>query len=159
MLFVADLIVCLYDTERKVIKMTKENKIRPIAVAIIKNANKILAMKCFDCKKQEDFYRLLGGGVEFGEKAQNALIREFKEELDVNVKINSLIDVVENIFEFEGNLGHEVCFVYEAELVNKELYNQATIQMIEPEHKDTLVCWIEPTDDKKIYPLHPKNLK
>lgn len=144
---------------KKEFSYDKRKKIRPIAVAIVKNEGKVLAMKCYDHKKSETFYRLLGGGIDFAEKAKDTLIREFKEELGVDIKINSFLEVVENVFEFDGNKGHEICFVYEAELIDKKLYHQNKIQMIEPEYKDVLVIWIEPKSDTKIYPLHPQNLK
>ena len=36
-----------------------------------------------------------GGKVEPGEKAQQALVREIKEELDVQIKVEELIDTIE----------------------------------------------------------------
>ena len=36
-----------------------------------------------------------GGKIELGETAQNALIREIKEELDVQIEVNQLLETVE----------------------------------------------------------------
>ena len=95
--------------------------IRPLSLAIIKNnKNQILVSPGYDSVKDEYFYRLLGGGVEFGESSLEALNREFKEELDVELKNCRLIDVSENIFSFNGLMGHEIVFIYEAEFADSK---------------------------------------
>lgn len=132
--------------------------IRTISVAIIKNnQGKVLAIPCYDRKKQEDFYRLLGGGVDFGETTKAALKREFKEELGIEIKIGKLLKVFENIFQFEDKKGHEICFIYEAELQDKSLYKQEQLPMIEEEHKGKLVTWVD-TSHPRIYPINPKEI-
>lgn len=136
----------------------EDNKIRTISVAIVRNGNKILALSGYDCKKDEFFYRLLGGGVDFGELSEQALVREFKEELGVDIKVKSLIKVVENIFNFEGKSGHEVCFVYDVELLDKTLYEKDEIPMIEKEHNNKFATWVDDNDAERIYPIHPSQV-
>lgn len=60
----------------------------------------------------ENFHRLIGGGIEFGETAEAALRREFAEELGVRLGSVELLEVVENIFEYEGRPGHEIVHVF-----------------------------------------------
>lgn len=49
-------------------------------------------------KKDGQIYWLLpGGGLEFGESLEEALIREFKEELNIDIKLNSLAMVCDSI--------------------------------------------------------------
>ncbi len=56
---------------------------------------------------------MIGGGIEFGETAEAALRREFAEELGVTLGSVELLEVVENIFEFEGGRpGHEIVHVF-----------------------------------------------
>lgn len=136
----------------------EDRKIRPICVAVVRNGTKILACECFDKLKNEVFYRLLGGGIEFLETSQNALIREFEEELGAKTKIKSLIKVVENIFQFEDKKGHEICYVYEAEFVDKSLYKQENIPLIEKQFTGRFATWIEPSKDLRIYPFNPANM-
>jgi ADP-ribose pyrophosphatase YjhB (NUDIX family) len=50
----------------------------------------------------------LGGAVEFGETWQQTLVREFQEELDINVTIVGPPLVMEHIYTHEGNIGHEI---------------------------------------------------
>lgn len=57
--------------------------------------------------------RPLGGSVEFGERWQAALQREFQEELGVTVDILGAPLVMENLYTHQGALGHEVLFIAE----------------------------------------------
>ncbi|MFI3241867.1 MAG: NUDIX domain-containing protein [Alphaproteobacteria bacterium] len=125
--------------------------IRSIVVAVIKKDNKVLAMPCFDKIKNEVFYRLPGGGIEFGEKAQTALKREFLEEIGINVNIEKQLPTVENIFEFNGKNGHEIVIPFEATLDDEEMLKDK-FSMIEKEHEGKFIEFIEITKDKRIYP-------
>lgn len=67
-------------------------KIRVRAV-IIKD-NKVLLIK--RTKESSVYWVVPGGGVEDGETAEEALIRECEEELGVKIKINSLLVEIES---------------------------------------------------------------
>ena len=53
-----------------------------------------------------DFWTTPGGGIKMFEASDEALKREFKEELDVEINVERLLYIVENSFEFEGQLFH-----------------------------------------------------
>lgn len=128
--------------------------IRSLAVAIIKNdKNQILVSPGYDTIKQESFYRLLGGGIEYGETSLEALNREFKEELDVELKNCRLLSVVENIFSFNGLSGHEIDFIYEADFLDMNNYKIEEFDILDSK-KDGKVIWLDLKDlgDKIIYP-------
>ena len=55
----------------------KQKSIRPLSVAVIRKGRSFLAIPGYDTKKKKHFYRLPGGGIEFGERADEALKREF----------------------------------------------------------------------------------
>lgn len=55
--------------------------------------------------------RPLGGSVEFAETWQQTLVREFKEELDLDITVSDPPLVMENIYEHEGETGHEILFI------------------------------------------------
>jgi ADP-ribose pyrophosphatase YjhB (NUDIX family) len=112
--------------------MEQEKKIRLKAMCLFTHEGKTLASKGHDDKKDEIFYRVIGGSVDFGEKTEEAVRREVKEELGCEVENLELVKVVENIFEYNGIPGHEVVFLYKGNLSNKTLYKQDKIHIIEP---------------------------
>lgn len=128
--------------------------IRPLSLAIIKNhKNQILVSPGYDEKKGESFYRLLGGGIEFGESSLAALRREFKEELNVELVDCHLLQVVENIFSFNGLLGHELDFIYEAKFLNPADYLRDNFSILDSQDEGRAI-WLdlEDKDNKIIYP-------
>ncbi|MDT3444319.1 NUDIX domain-containing protein [Pseudofrankia sp. BMG5.37] len=69
-------------------------------------------------------FRPLGGGVEFGETAAEAVHRELREELDAELTNVELLGVLENIFRWEGRPHHEIAFVFGADLVDRSFYER-----------------------------------
>ena len=112
--------------------MEHEPKIRIKAMCLFNHEGKTLASKGYDEKKNETFYRVIGGSVNFGEKTEEGARREVREELGCEVENLELVKVVENIFEFNGNSGHDVVFLYKGDLSNKTLYEQEKIHIVEP---------------------------
>jgi 8-oxo-dGTP pyrophosphatase MutT (NUDIX family) len=98
--------------------------IRPIALGLIRNGDRILVFEGQDEVKGETFYRPLGGGIEFGERAVDALHREFHEELAVELSDVTLLGVLENIFTVYGRAGHEIVYVFEASLADTSWYER-----------------------------------
>lgn len=126
--------------------------IRSLAVAAIFYQGKILAIKGIDKVKNEVFYRLPGGGIEFGETSKMTLEREYMEEFGVDIKIVNLLDVAENIFEYEGKSGHEIIFIYEAEFADSGLYQPDGLKCVEENSAFSKAEWVEIIPEIKIYP-------
>lgn len=61
-------------------------------------------------------WRPVGGAIELGERAADAVAREIKEELDVTPASVRFKAVLENIYEHEGVKGHELVMVHDVEL-------------------------------------------
>jgi len=108
-------------------------RIRPIAICLFRNENRILVSEVFDKIKQDYYYRPLGGGIEYGESSREAVLREIREELSVEVENLKLIGVLENIFIYEGQQGHEIVCVFDAEFTDKSLYKLDEIDGYEQE--------------------------
>lgn len=141
--------------------MFKINEIRPLAVCIIRHNGKLLSGIGHDDVKKETFYRLLGGGIEFGETSEETLQREFKEELNTGLENVRYITTLENIFTYEGKKGHEIVFVFEGDLTNKDLYQKDNIPILDSEEKGMAV-WQNISDFKSgkliLYPDGAKKL-
>lgn len=101
--------------------------IRPLVICLFRHADKILVVEGYDPLKPETFYRPLGGGIEFGEYAQQALVRELREELNAEIKDAHYLFTLESIFTFNGQAGHEIVLVYDATFVDETLYQRAVI--------------------------------
>ena len=122
--------------------MDKE-RIRPIVVCLFRKGDRILVSEGFDSSKGDYYCRPLGGGIEFGERSRDALLREIKEEVGAEVENLELIGVLENIFTFEGARGHEVVFVYDAQFKDKSLYERGELQVREAEiNADLAARWL-----------------
>jgi ADP-ribose pyrophosphatase YjhB (NUDIX family) len=106
----------------------KTNQIEVKALCIILRDNKeILVGLGYDEIKKEHFGRIMGGGMNFGETAEVAVRREIKEELLCEIENLEFIKLIENIFTYNGEKGHQITFLYKGELANKDLYTQEKI--------------------------------
>ncbi|MEH7886085.1 NUDIX hydrolase [Bacillus sp. JJ1609] len=103
----------------------KKGQIRAIAICVFRKDDSILVCEGFDEVKQDYYYRPIGGGIEYGETSANALKREVLEEIGASITNVNFLGVVENIFTYNGDLGHEIVFVYNAEFVNKLFYDKS----------------------------------
>lgn len=136
----------------------KENTIVLKAKLIIRSHNKMLVARFHDSVKGHDFYTLMGGSVNFGETADQALQREMHEELQCGVENAELLQVVENLFTHEGKSGHEIMFIYKGDLSNKRVYEQDRIHVVEETYAFNAE-WIE--IDAVLsgeIPLYPDNV-
>lgn len=88
---------------------TSELQWRPSAYGIVVREGKILLTK------QNDTYHLPGGGVELGERFEDTVIREVKEETGIEVKNPRLVDVSSSFF------------TYFSDETNKNIHNQTIL--------------------------------
>ena len=145
-----------HDSERDMDK----KRIRPIVIGLFRHGGRILVSEAFDSAKGDYFCRPLGGGIEFGEHSRDALRREMREELGAEVENLKLAGVLENVFVYEGAPGHEIVFVYDAEFVDKSLYERGEIRGHESEiDKDFVARWLSPEEiSRGRARLVPENL-
>ncbi len=98
-------------------------QIRPLALVLFRREDgHILVAPGFDHVKGQRFYRPLGGGIEFGERAEAAARREIREELGAEVEGLRLLGVFENLFTFLGSAGHELVWLYEGRFSDPGFY-------------------------------------
>lgn len=87
------------------------------------------------------YYRPIGGTIEFGEKSRETIIREYREEIAVDVEIKRYIACLENIFRIDGNIGHEITQIYLLEFIDQTLYQKESFKVVEGS-KTTFTKWI-----------------
>jgi ADP-ribose pyrophosphatase YjhB (NUDIX family) len=102
------------------------------------------------------FHRPLGGHVEFGEYSQDAVHREFAEELGQGLSHVRLLGVVENLFEWAGALQHEIVFIYAANFADRAAYQIAEQAILDKPDTDVRVKW-RPADATSP-PLYPEGV-
>jgi ADP-ribose pyrophosphatase YjhB (NUDIX family) len=66
--------------------------------------------------RYNDAYTLPGGRVRFGETTEKALKREIRTNLDVEIRIDRLVSINENFFDYGNDEYHEVLFIYLCDL-------------------------------------------
>lgn len=129
------------------------DRVRVIAVGLLVRDGWVLAEE-YVGREGDRFLRAPGGGVEFGERADDAVRREFSEELDVALDGAHLLGVVENIFDAHGRRGHEIVYVYEIRCAALEALPLS--QRIAVRDADTTVGWYRlDTLGAGALPFHP----
>jgi 8-oxo-dGTP pyrophosphatase MutT (NUDIX family) len=78
--------------------------------------NRILLQRPFN----DTDYSLPGGHVEFGETNEQTLIHEFYEEINANIRVDSLQWVGEIFFPWGNKPCHQICLYYKIELTDYE---------------------------------------
>lgn len=117
------------------------NHIRPIAICVFRNNDRILVFEGYDSIKNETYYRPLGGGIEFGESGDVAIRREIMEELHSEIEGLKHLGFLENIFVHNGKMGHEIVMVYDGVLRTRRLYEQAEMEVEEANGERIRVVW------------------
>lgn len=116
------------------------------ASALIKKDDKFLFVK------NGNSYFVIGGAVHVNELSQEAVVREVKEELGIDVTVEKLAFVVENIFTHEDYLYHNVELHYFCEPLQ-----EVPTHMIEDD-KQLEVVWV-PLKKLQQYDIKPNFLK
>lgn len=133
--------------------MNKFPQIRPVVLGIAIKNNKILVSEYYDASTNKTFYRCLGGEIEFLEKSDVALKREFLEELGIKITLKDFLAIEENIFTFEGKDAHELVFIYNIDINDSDYKDEYSILDME---KDNISKWIDIEDfrskKRTIYP-------
>lgn len=91
-----------------------------VAAAIIVKDNKVFATQR-GYGEFKDGWEFPGGKLEPGESAREALIREIREELDVDIRVGRLLETVEYDYpEFHLTMHCFICELLSEEIVLKE---------------------------------------
>ena len=78
------------------------------AAVIIRNGKVLL-------QRDGNEYAMIGGHVQVGETGEQAVVREFEEELGVKIRCQRMIWVEESFWSWKGKQNHTLSFYYLAE--------------------------------------------
>jgi ADP-ribose pyrophosphatase YjhB (NUDIX family) len=135
--------------------MSEPRCIRPVALAVVRRGSALLVFEGHDEHDGRAFYRPLGGGIEFGERSDQAVRRELREELGAEVRELRLLGVLEEVFRFRGEPRHELVFAYEVSLEDPLWYDRPSFD-IDDEGEPLRAVWVKPPTDGR--PLYPEGL-
>lgn len=124
---------------------------------IIIYENKLLIMK----DEHSPYYYIPGGRVKMNESSKEAIIREIREELNIEVKVNRILWVHENFFheQYLNEDFHEICFYYLLDMIDNTLVNKEEFKVQENGQHTHTFYWkdIKEIRDLYIYPLFIKD--
>ncbi len=137
----------------------KPGRIRALALCVVRKDGKLLVFEGYDPTKRQAFYRLLGGGIEFGEYGRQAAARELREELGAEVIDLRYLGTIENIFIYDGQPGHEIALIFEGAFADPSLYERGEMTAHEDDGAALKVLWkpLSEFGDGQA-PLYPEGL-
>lgn len=112
------------------------------SLCIVKHGNRLLVSRDPDKVKKDYYFRPLGGSVDFRERSDQTVKREFMEELGVTLINLKYLGAMENIFTMNGEDCHEIDFIYEGDTKEKGIYDRQEIEFIEG-GKKALAMWVD----------------
>jgi 8-oxo-dGTP pyrophosphatase MutT (NUDIX family) len=114
-------------------KMVPEEKLqfRPSAYAVILHAGKIILERM----KSTGMYCLPGGGIELGEKMEDGLKREVREETGIDIEIRRFAYFKEDFFYYDplGEAFHSFMFFFVCKALTTELIPDDKVEDFESE--------------------------
>ncbi|MBY5458842.1 NUDIX domain-containing protein [Rhizobium leguminosarum] len=116
-------------------------QIRVKVIGLAWRNDQLLAAEVEDDSGRIKGVRPLGGAIEFGESREEALQREFQEELETDIRIVGPWHLLENIYEHHGATGHEYIFAADIELADASLYERDEIHYSELDETAATARW------------------
>lgn len=141
--------------------ITKSSVIRVKALGLHWRGSRLLAFEVYDHQGRLKGVRPLGGSIEFGETASDAVAREFKEEIGIDVAVIAGPVVLENVFVHEGQPRHEILFIFDLAFPEGAFEAQDRIPFQEDDGSSMEAGWydLQELDIDGGPELYPKGLK
>jgi len=134
-------------------------QIQTKVIGICINRRRLLAAEIYNDAGEVKGVRPLGGHVEFGESREQALHREFREELGTEIVTAGAWRTFENMFDHEGVLGHEYIHAISVALVDKSLYAEPLMVFSEDSGTEVKARWYNLKDLRSgMVPVFPDGL-
>jgi len=134
--------------------------IKAKVLCIFRHQDQVLLSYGYDPSKGETYLRPIGGSIEFGETSAQAIEREVLEEINQQITKPKLLAVLENLFTFDGQQGHEIVFVYDAEFIDSVLYTEIEIHGCETSGLSYIAQWLSREQiELNQYPVYPTGIE
>ena len=131
----------------------QDGRICHVRVAgLLQNGDRILVQKLAHSPE----YALPGGHLQFGETTEEALVREFWEEMQVTIRCRRLLWTEECFWNWGGRDAHTISFYYLVELCNGSAIPEGFTP--QGDNGNVVFGWIPAGDLEKIR-IYPAFLK
>lgn len=134
----------------------EKNKIHSFRSAgVLINEGKILIQRSID----DSAFALPGGHVAWGETSAEALIREYKEELGVDITVDRLIWVEEVFWKWGERDTHTICHYHLIRLNNRnQIPNEGIFKSLETDESRLIFKWVN-INELQYHSVYPTFLK
>ncbi|MBR6570487.1 MAG: NUDIX domain-containing protein [Clostridia bacterium] len=109
-------------------------------------------------QRDGDEYALIGGHVKVGETGSEAVIREFWEELGVQIRIEKMLWSEECFWTWQEKLSHTISFYYLAQLEDDSAISDDGAFQPQLDNPRVEIGWV-PVDELKRLTVYPEFLK
>ena len=137
--------------------ISEQGKFNYRACAIIVNGNRILSMH----DERSPYYYLPGGRVKMHETAQEAILREIREELNVSAKIVRPLWLSQCFFneDVEKLDYHELCIYFLLDISDTDLLEKGDLFVLNERDHTHAFEWLpfERLKDEYFYPVFLKS--
>ena len=143
----------------RIVAGTKLPRVKALAAIRHPVTDRYLVSLAEDPTTGEPFARMLGGHVEFGESGRDTVVRELREELGASVTDVRWFGSLENHFEYDGEMGHEIVMIFTATLQDSNLYDRESLMVTEGQHQ-LIATWESLKDlDGHGVPMYPAGVR
>jgi ADP-ribose pyrophosphatase YjhB (NUDIX family) len=105
-------------------------------------------------------YALPGGHVSWGETSAETLVREYKEELGVDISVDRLIWVEEVFWKWGARKAHSICHYHLVNLNDpSQISNEGVFRSLASDESRLIFQWVDVKElhNYKIYPVFLKD--
>ena len=132
------------------------DRIRAKALCVVSDGEEILVSRNVG-PDGEAYFRPLGGKIGFGEESEDAVKREFREELGADLVDVEHLGTLENHFAWGDQRGHEFVVVFDGAFADDALYERDELDAYEAEIDERFTAEWRALDglvaaDEPLYP-------
>lgn len=120
---------------------------RVVAHCVLRRGRKVLLIRFEEPGTGRVGWRAPGGGIELGETSEEAVRREIREEVGVEIEVLKFRGAVEGFIEWQGEREHEIVFLFEGWLREwGRLALSERVAGVEASGKRLDLRWVDPND-------------
>ncbi len=123
-------------------------------VGVLVKDNKILVQR----EKDGNEYALPGGHIKIGETLEDGLVREYKEETGVDIRIKHLLWSEECFWEWKGKQAHNIAFYFLIEEGEGFEIPDSGEFVSHKDNCDVMIGWMDIEEIKNVT-IYPEFLK